>query len=599
LLIGNQERDHLFELDVRKPKPLFAEAVEVAERIGTDGDVIEQLDEAAALDELRRLRRDGVESIAICLMNSCANSAHETRLGELAAALDFANVSLSHETSALIKLVSRGDTTTVDAYLNPVLADYISRVAKALGPDSDLRLLTSAGGLSAAAEFRGKDCVLSGPAGGVVGFSRVATAAGFSRSLGFDMGGTSTDVARFDGQFERQYETRKAGVRIVAPMMAIETVAAGGGSICQFDGVKLVVGPSSAGADPGPACYGNGGPLTVTDVNLFLGRLPVDLFPFHLDMDAVTNRLSEIRRRVEEQTGDDWSMESLAAGFWRVANANMARAIRSISVARGYDPTDHLLVPFGGAAGQHACSIARDLRIEQVLSHPHAGVLSALGVGLADIVRHATQGVYRPWRDFTSRGIDDILGQVECEARALASCDGADPARTEVRRSIDLRYRGMDTPLTIDEPDNGDFAAAFDAEHQRRFGYLHPDRDLEWVAARAEAIGRSASSLPESHRVGGAAATPDRATRAFFDGQFRDAAIYRRDTLQPGDRLDGPCIVVEDVSTTVVDPGWRGEVLSSGELLLADTAASEGAKASLTATADPVSLEIYNNLFAA
>ena len=378
LAIGYQNRPRLFELAIRKPAPLYAAVVEIDERVAADGVVLKSPDPSAIRRLLADVRKQGIESLAICLLHGSAHPGHERLVAEIAREIGFHDVSVSTEVAPLVKIVPRGDTTVMDAYLNPVLRTYIQSLRSALdvpllgdreggeserlrSPSSvttkgrtDLRIVTSAGGLVSAERFVGKDSILSGPAGGAVGFARVAEAAGFERAIGFDMGGTSTDVSRYDGRFELEYETEKAGVRVVAPMMAIETVAAGGGSICGFDGVKLTVGPDSAGADPGPACYGRGGPLAVTDINLFLGKILPDRFPFPLDRAAVERRLAEMAKAIAAATGTRYSPIELAGGFLEVANANMARALRSVSIARGCDPRDYLLVPFGGAAGQHA-----------------------------------------------------------------------------------------------------------------------------------------------------------------------------------------------------------------------------------------------------
>ena len=382
-----------------------------------DGDILTEPNARAVRTGLESLRAEGIESLAICLLHAYRNPEHEQFVARIAREVGFAEISCSSLVAPLIKIVARGDTTSLDAYLNPVLRGYVRRLRTAFGEEaaSDLRMLTSAGGLIDADRFLGKDSILSGPAGGVVGFSRVAAAAGFERAIGFDMGGTSTDVTRFDGEFELQYETEKSGVRVVAPMMAIETVAAGGGSICSFDGVKLTVGPDSAGADPGPACYGRGGPLTVTDLNYFTGRILAEDFPFALDRGCVQSRLHAIKDEIALATGRGYDLFELALGFLRVANANMTKAIRSISVARGYDPRDYVLVSFGGAAPQHACAIAQELGMGSILNHPDAGILSAYGIGMADVVRHRAEGVYRTLDDHTLAAVNQSLDRLTAE----------------------------------------------------------------------------------------------------------------------------------------------------------------------------------------
>jgi 5-oxoprolinase (ATP-hydrolysing) len=488
----------------------------------------------------------------------------------------------------------------LDAYLNPVLRGYIAALRESL-TEADLRILTSAGGLVAADEFVGKDSILSGPAGGVVGFSAVAKAAGFERAIGFDMGGTSTDVSRFDGRFELQYETQKAGVRVVAPMMAIETVAAGGGSVCRFDGVKLSVGPESAGADPGPACYGRGGPLAVTDLNVILGKVLPMHFPFSLDRAAVDARLAEIVEEIRRATGRVYEPVELADGFLRVANANMVGAIRSISIAKGSDPREYVMVAFGGAAAQHACAVARELGMRQVLNHPSAGVLSALGIGMADVTRHLASGVYEPYSDDAVTALDQRFTALEADGRCQVVAEGVVAERIRMTRSLDLRYRGLDAYLTIPEPERGTYEQAYAAAHESLYGYAHAGRELEIVAARLEVIGAVSEPLPESKSVGTRDVSAEQTTESWFDGTAHTTAVFQREGLQPGDRVAGPAIICEAVSTTVIDPGWSGEVLSGGELLLTD----QGTKAALnvseedgSAEADPVMLEIFNNQFA-
>lgn len=602
LQIGYQNRPRLFELDIRKPQPLAEACLEVDERLAADGSVLEPLNEAAAKSALQALYDQGYESLAICLLHAYRNGVHELALERLARAIGFREISLSHQAAPLIKLVARGDTTVVDAYLNPVLREYVARLRSGLGPGSDLRLLTSAGGLVEASEFRGKDSILSGPAGGVVGFSRVAEAAGFRRSIGFDMGGTSTDVARYDGSYEMQYETEKGGVRVVSPMLAIHTVAAGGGSICSFDGVKLCVGPDSAGADPGPASYGRGGPLTVTDCNFFLGKIPPAHFPFALDRAAVERRLNELLASIAAATNVRYSPEELAEGLLQVANANMAQAIRSVSTARGYDPREYVLVAFGGAAAQHACAIAAELGMTQILNHPDAGLLSAYGMGLADVVWHEVQGVSAAFDAEGKALIARLYDELAKKAQAAVAAQGVAEGRIATSLTLDLRYRGTDVPLTIAAPEDGDFAAAFAREHRRRYGYVHERRPLEIVAVRVMGIGRAETAPPPSQRVPTRERKATTTERIYFAGQWHDAPLHRREALAPGDVVRGPAVIVEPASTTIIDPEWQAEVLSQGELLISALAESgetisESAAASLAAP-DPIQLEIFNHHFA-
>ena len=520
LHIGYQNRPRLFDLAIRKRAPLFGVVVEIDERVTPDGEVLRAPHPADVQRQLEELREQRIESLAICLLHAYQHPAHEEIVAEIAREVGFSEISVSNRVAPLIKIVARGDTTVMDAYLNPVLRQYVAKLRASL-PGSELRVLTSAGGLVEAENFVGKDSILSGPAGGVVGFSRVAMAAGFTRAIGFDMGGTSTDVARFDGRYELEYETEKAGVRVVAPMMAIETVAAGGGSICHFDGVKLAVGPDSAGADPGPACYGRGGPLAVTDLNFYLGKILPEHFPFPLNRSAVESRLTRLCDEIDAATGKRYSPIELADGFLRVANANMVKAIRSISIAKGYDPRDYVLVAFGGAAAQHACAVARELGIKQILNHPDAGLLSAYGIGLADVVRHGVAGVYQPYSEAAVGDLDATFAELANRARAEVRTEGVPDERIEVRRSLDLRYRGLDAYLTILEPRQGVYADAYSREHRQLYGYVHENRPLEIVAARVEAIGQSAQavvSVPSDRKAMGTARNP-RSTRISINGK--------------------------------------------------------------------------------
>ncbi|HJZ87415.1 MAG TPA: hydantoinase/oxoprolinase family protein, partial [Polyangia bacterium] len=474
LAIGTQARPHLFALAIRKPPPLCERVIEIDERLAADGTVLRAPDRARVRAQLEELRAAGIASLAVCLLHACVNPAHEVLVAQLARAVGFAEVSASWERAPVEKLLARAQTTVLDAYLNPVLRAYVAGLRRALGAGSRLHIMTSAGGLCAAERLTGPDSLLSGPAGGVVGVARAAGAAGFARAIGFDMGGTSTDVSRWDGRFELEHEAEKAGVRVSTPVLAIETVAAGGGSVCGFDGVKLTVGPSSAGADPGPACYGRGGPLTVTDCNLVLGRILFERFPFPLDRAAPLARLAALAGQIAAApTGRPLSALALAQGFVEVANAAMARAIRAVSVARGYDPADHALVCFGGAGGQHACALARELRIRRVLIHPHAGVLSAWGIGRADLRRLREKSVLEPFSTAA-------LARLEPLGRALAEAAAAEVAAEGVqpeppRRQLDLRYQGVDAVLAVDEPADGDWRAAYERLHMERYGYRHAE----------------------------------------------------------------------------------------------------------------------------
>ncbi|MEX0712193.1 MAG: hydantoinase B/oxoprolinase family protein [Pirellulales bacterium] len=602
LHIGYQNRPRLFELDIRKPEPLFAAAVEIDERITASGEVLAAPDAETVRRQLTELRSRGIESLAICLLHASEHPGHEQLVARVAREIGFEEVSESHRVAPLVKIVSRGDTTVMDAYLNPVLRAYVDTLRGALA-GSELRIMTSAGGLVSAANFVGKDSILSGPAGGVVGFSQAARAAGFGRAIGFDMGGTSTDVARFDGRHELEYETEKSGVRIVAPMLAIETVAAGGGSICGFDGVKLVVGPDSAGAEPGPACYGRGGPLAVTDLNFYLGKILARHFPFPLDRRAVESRLAALAEQVEQAGSARYSADELCEGLLQVANASMVRAIRSISVAKGCDPRDYVLVAFGGAAPQHACAVAAELGMRQVLIHPDASILSAYGIGLADVTRHGVAGIYRAYDPAGLVHVGQVLDELAAKARAEVIAEGVPAERVEVREHLDLRYRGLDAWLSIAAPASGDYCEAYEAEHEKLYGYRHAGRPLEIVAARVEAIGRTERYDRPARPLRPRALPASRATSVYFGGEVQQAGLFDRAELAPGDRISGPAVVYEPLSTTIVDPGWQAEVLARGELLLSQAVDAPARHAALpeqaaAGQADPALLEIFNHQFA-
>jgi 5-oxoprolinase (ATP-hydrolysing) len=572
--------------------------VEIDARMDAEGNVLRAPEESTIRGQLAALFATGVESIAICLLHSFANPAHEQLVERLAREAGFVEISTSSRLSPLIKIVSRGDTTVVDAYLNPILRRYIQTLRKSLG-HSTLRLMTSAGGLADADRFVGKDSILSGPAGGVIGFSRVAQRAGFEKSIGFDMGGTSTDVSRFDGRYELEFETKKAGVRVVAPMLAIETVAAGGGSVCGFDGVKLTVGPDSAGADPGPACYGRGGPLTVTDVNLYLGRIIPARFPFPLNRQAVERQLQRLCAEIAAApTGTKYSPVELAEGFIRVANANMVRAIRNISVARGYDPRDYALVTFGGAGAQHACAMARELGMRNILSHPLSGLLSAFGIGLADVRRFGERAVLRPCNPDQITALEPVFEELEAAAHRDVLAEGIPPDSIErSRRSLDLRYRGIEATINVPTPEDGDFTTRYEELHQKLYGYKHSGREVEILAARVEIVGRTPEPPDETAAVVARRPQPTEFTEAWFDGVSRQTGVFVRDELHPGDEIPGPAILCEPSSTVVIEPGFTASILARGEILIRDSGAA-GARREVSADADPVMLEIFNNLFA-
>lgn len=569
LRIGYQARPDIFARHIVLPSMLYERVVEIDERVGVDGEVLLALSEDAARDALQSVREVGIDALAIILMHGWRYPEHEARLAHIARELGFTQVSVSHEVAPLIKLVGRGDTTVVDAYLSPVLRRYVDRVAAGLPDETDLHFMQSNGGLAEATAFRGKDAILSGPAGGVVGMVAASAPHGNERLIGFDMGGTSTDVSHYAGQFELADESVVAGVRIRAPMMQIHTVAAGGGSICRFDGMRFRVGPESAGANPGPACYRNGGPLTVTDCNLFLGRIDPAQFPAvfgpkgdqPLDPEAARRRLQE----VADQLAGAKSLEDIARGFLDIAVDNMAAAIRKISIARGHDVTRYTLACFGGAGGQHACAVADALGMERILIHPLAGVLSAYGIGIADVKAIRDSSWLRPLSDDFSAALTEL----EIKARDALIEQGLHGERIELLRRARLRTAGSDTTLEIAIAPSEQMHADFSTLHKKRFGYWDEGAEVIVDSIVVEAVGRSTAPW-----------------------QVASNDVHRNEIFE------GLSLIFEPTSTIVVEPGWRAERASDGTLVLTRAVPLDRAKA-IGTDVDPVRLEIFNNLFMA
>ena len=607
LKIGYQNRPRLFDRHIVLPEPLYGAVYEAHERIGPRGEVVEPLDEARARRDLADARRRGYGAVAIALMHGYRHPAHEQRLAALAREAGFAQVSVSHEVSPLMKLVSRGDTTVADAYLSPLLRRYVERVAGEL-PGVRLMFMQSSGGLTGAAMFRGKDSVLSGPAGGVVGAVRTAVGAGFERVIGFDMGGTSTDVSHYHGRFERAFDTPVAGVRIRAPMMAIHTVAAGGGSILHFDGARYRVGPDSAGAQPGPACYRKGGPLTVTDANVMLGKIQPGFFPQvfgargeePLDAAVVRDKFAALAAEIRERTGDARSAEEIAEGYVRIAVDNMANAIKKISIQRGHDVTGYTLCCFGGAAGQHACLVADALAMPRVFIHPYAGVLSAYGMGLADVSAMREQAIEARLEAALLPRLEEALAALAQSASEEVAGQGVAPGNINLARQVHLRYEGTDTAVTVGFGSLAQMLGEFDAGYQQRFSFLMPGRALVVEAVSVEAAGRD-EPAPESFAELPPRQGPARAecrVRLFSGGAALEAPVYRRDGLRPGDVVAGPAIIAEANATTVVEPQWQAQVTPLNHLMLTRSVPRPRREAVGT-RADPVMLEIFNNLFMA
>ncbi|MFI5570116.1 hydantoinase B/oxoprolinase family protein [Streptomyces sp. NPDC051740] len=605
LRIAYQNRPHIFARRIDLPELLHERVVEVDERIAADGTVLRAPDLDALTGPLRQAYDDGIRAVAVVCVHSHLHPAHEQAVGELAARIGFPQISLSSEVSPLMKLVPRGDTAVVDAYLSPVLRRYVRHVAGELD-GVRLMFMQSNGGLTEAGQFRGKDAVLSGPAGGIVGMARMSQLAGFDRVIGFDMGGTSTDVSHFAGEYERVFTTQIAGVRLRAPMLDIHTVAAGGGSVLHFDGSRYRVGPDSAGADPGPACYRRGGPLTVTDANVMLGRVQPAHFPTvfgpdgdqPLDAALVRDRFTDLTREIHEQTGDDRTPEQVAEGYLRVAVANIAGAVKRISVQKGHDITRYALTTFGGAGGQHACMVADSLGIRTVLVPPMAGVLSALGIGLADITAMREQSVEAPLEPASMPGVRKTADDLEAAARAELLAEDVPEERVEVTRRAQLRYDGTDTTLTVELTEPGTMRHTFEERHRATYSFTL-DRPIVVEALSVEATGITeppdlSALAPYEGTPGHRAETP-RTVRLHTGGAWRDVPLHRREDLPPGETVTGPAIITESGATTVVDDGWRAAATDDGHLVMERATVTQSSEAD--AEVDPVLLEVFNNLF--
>jgi 5-oxoprolinase (ATP-hydrolysing) len=616
LLIGDQTRPRLFELDIHKPRPLYESVIEIDERIDARGRCLRPMDSEAVRAALDEARRAGIEGLAICLANSYRHAAHERAIGELALERGFAHVSLSCDVSPLQGLLVRAGSTVIDAYLSPVLRDYVERIRQSL-PGASIKLMTSAGTLAAPHRFSGTQCILSGPAGGVVGAAESAHAAGLERIISFDMGGTSTDVSRYAGTLERRHvlelEDRESGaaLRVSAPALAIETIAAGGGSICGFDGIKPTVGPRSAGADPGPACYGRGGPLCITDANLYLGRLVESNFPFPVSRDVVVAGLDALCDSIRRATGTPYTRESLAAGFIDIANQHMASAIGRISTRRGIDARTHVLVCFGGAGGQHACGVARSLGIKRILVPRLAGVLSAFGIGAAAETMFAERDVAAPLSEGALATLADWFADAESSLRAKLCADGIRPSDIGAPTEwLDLRYEGQETFLAVRRPDGGDWQIAFERSHNELYGFVHDGRRVEIRAARL-ALGTTRSNVSKAAVAAAEGSRRAGETRnAYFDGSFHQTHVVFRDALAARQTLDGPILILDPIGTTVVEPGWTVEVDERLDLTMRRSAAERRGGAAIVdgptakpvsdvggRPCDPVALELFSHRF--
>ena len=611
LRIGTQARPDLFALAIELPEPLYEQVIEVPERIDAQGNVIEPLDTETCRLRLQTLRASGIQSLAIGLLHGYRYPQHEAAVAAIARELGFEHVSVSHRVSPLIKWVPRGHTTVLDAYLSPILDQYTQDLQPAL-PHTRILFMQSGGGLVEASAFRGKDCLLSGPAGGVVGMVTTANALGFDRLIGFDMGGTSTDVCHYAGEFERTEESEVHGLPVRAPMMRIHTVAAGGGSVLHFDGERMRVGPDSAGADPGPASYGQGGPLTVTDCQVALGTLRPEYFPAvlgpdrsgALDRGACLAAFEAMRERYE---GAPSAME-LAEGFLAIAVENMAGAIRRISVQRGYDVTEYALVSFGGAGGQHACLVAERLGMQRIVVHPMAGVLSALGIGHAQMRAWETRSVERPLEEVSGSDLQAAIGELKAKAGRALEKQGVPSTEIQTEVSWQLRYEGSDTALRLPFESDGP-RVLFDTAHRKRFGFLDPGRKLVLAALTVEASTASSSGAiaKTSERTAPSSLpTPVASHPVHMDGRSQVIPFYARESLQTGQTITGPAVILEPTGTTVVRSAWEAQVQPEGSLLLGYTLSESARRAPQQTTQpsgqpstlkDPLRLELFANRF--
>ncbi|CUA98127.1 hydantoinase B/oxoprolinase family protein [Thiomonas bhubaneswarensis] len=630
LRIAYQNRPRLFERRIVLPEMLYSQVIEAQERVGADGTVLQPLDVDALRRELQQAFDAGLRAVAIVFMHGWRHSAHEQAAAALARDIGFTQVSTSHETSPLMKFVSRGDTTVVDAYLSPILRRYVDQVAAEM-PGVRLLFMQSSGGLAEAhaggrslglataqpvprgeqvnlgrrgVALRGKDAILSGPAGGIVGMARTAEQAGHARVIGFDMGGTSTDVSHYAGEFERVFDTQVAGVRVRAPMLSIHTVAAGGSSILHFDGVRMRVGPDSAGANPGPACYRRGGPLTITDANVMLGRIRPEHFPAvfgpHADQpldDAVVREaFTALAAQIAKDTGQPQTPEGVAEGYLDIAVQAMAGAIKRISVARGHDVTRYTLQCFGGAGGQHACRVADALGMERVFIHSFAGVLSAYGMGLAEQTAMRLHSVEAPLQADSPHALAPLFAQLQQDAVRELTDFGVAQEHVRVKRQVHLRYAGTDTALVVDATDADAMRAAFEQTYAQRFAHILPERELvvEAVAVQASGGGQRVMEPAETAVALGPAPVAQRVP-VFLRGARHDAALVQRERCTAGQHVDGPAIVAAPNTTVVVEPGWQARITAQGHLELARV--EQRAEARSGTAVDPVLLEVFNNLF--
>ncbi|MBE9008605.1 hydantoinase B/oxoprolinase family protein [Pseudanabaenaceae cyanobacterium LEGE 13415] len=611
LAIGYQNRPNIFARQIVLPERVYERVIEVKERYTAQGEEIVPItaeEEVRLTTLLREAYTDGIQAVAIAFLHSYRYPQHEQQIAAIAHRIGFTQISISHEVSPLMKLIRRGDTTVIDAYLSPILRQYVDRVGSALQSTTKLEFMKSDGGLTEAQRFQGKDSILSGPAGGIVGAVKTSTAAGFDKIIGFDMGGTSTDVSHYNGEYERTFETEVAGVRLCAPMMSIHTVAAGGGSILQFDGSRYRVGPESAGANPGPACYRKGGSLTVTDCNVRLGKIQPEFFPqvfgsegnLPLDRAIVEQEFAALTAEIQAKTGDTRTDEQVAAGFLEIAIDKMANAIKKISVQRGYDVTQYTLCCFGGAGGQHACLIAEALGMTKIFIHPFAGVLSAYGIGLADVRTLKEKAIEAPLSTEQISTLEQTLLMLDTESRSEIIAQGKSSDRIETIFKVRLRYQGTDSALTVNFDRAETMRQQFEEIYQQRYGFSMPDKGLIVEAVSVEALAHT-DSITE-RLIAEGRSTPLRSiatVRIYTKGAWHDTPVYRRQDLRPGDRITGAALILEPTGTNVVEPGWCTELTQQNYLILSkikEVQELSTAISPVAATPDPVLLEIFNNL---
>ena len=609
LRIGYQNRPELFTRHIVLPELLYESVIEVDERIGADGTIVRAPDLAETKRSLELAHAAGIRSAAVVFVHGYRHTQHERAVADLALDVGFDQVSVSHEVSPLMKFVSRGDTTVVDAYLTPILRRYVDSVHAEL-EQTRLMFMQSNGGLTDAGLFQGKDSILSGPAGGIVGAVRTSQLAGFDKVIGFDMGGTSTDVSHYAGELERAFDTKVAGVRMRVPIMRIHTVAAGGGSILHFDGMRLRVGPDSAGANPGPACYRRGGPLAVTDCNVMLGKLVPEYFPHAfgaqgnqpLDAQTVKTQFDTLAASITDATGRAQNGYEVAEGFLRIAVENMANAIKEISVQRGYDVTEYTLACFGGAGGQHACLVADALGMTRIFLHPFAGVLSAYGMGLADVRALREAAVERVLDGDAISDVSRTLAQLSDSAATELEDQGFDRTSITIFQRLQVRYDGSDTTLLVDFGPLAAVRSGFETAHRAQYGFVMADKGLIVEAAVVEAVGSTSEAQSLTRNDMPAPAVPGRlpdalqTVKMFTQGRQHNAPVYQRDQLAAGHTVAGPCILIEETSTVVVEPGWSGTLGDGGTLTLERTEPL-ARELKVGTDADPIMLEVFNNLF--